>query len=164
MDEGDETFSRGFSRSLVDSRFTRHPFAFWDPPREVALAWPIESLYLLPMRASITILPILLILITSASAQLPLRGSAAAPSSCSRKSEVTGISQRNAPAAFADPSIDVTYYRLDLHLWTSSSALSGSVLMKARSLIDSLHTVVLDLMNVMLVDSVRANGMPVGFL
>ncbi len=49
---------------------------------------------------------------------------------------------------------DVTYYKLDLRLSTSPNNLSGSVTMVAKSIVDSLSSVTLDLMNSMTVDSV----------
>jgi aminopeptidase N len=53
---------------------------------------------------------------------------------------------------------DVTYYKLDLNLRTSPAGLGGSVTMIARSVINDLSFVTLDLMSTMTVDSVFVSG------
>ncbi|HAL55297.1 MAG TPA: peptidase M1 [Bacteroidetes bacterium] len=60
---------------------------------------------------------------------------------------------------------DVTYYKLDLRLSTSPSpnSLSGSVTMAARSVVDNLSSITLDLMSSMTVDSVILGTTKLGF-
>ncbi|MDH3252596.1 MAG: M1 family aminopeptidase, partial [Ignavibacteria bacterium] len=63
----------------------------------------------------------------------------------------------------SEPSIDVTYYRLDIAISTAPNYLEGSVLVMAHSYVDSLRTVTLDLMSSMTVDSVRVGSSIVPF-
>ncbi len=63
----------------------------------------------------------------------------------------------------AEPNIDVTYYKLDIAITMSPNYLSGSVVVEALSLVDSLQEVTLNLMNSMTVDSVRMGDSAVAF-
>lgn len=58
----------------------------------------------------------------------------------------------------SDLNVDVTYYKLDLAITNSPNYLRGVVTMNALSVVDSLATVTLDLMNTMTVDSVKTGG------
>jgi aminopeptidase N len=64
----------------------------------------------------------------------------------------------------SEPAIDVTYYKLDIAITTGPNYLKGSVIVEAHSRVDSLHTVTLDLMNSMTVDSVRVGSSITAFL
>ena len=62
-------------------------------------------------------------------------------------------------------AFDVTYYKLNLRLSVSPQNLGGSVTMVAKSLVDNLSFVTLDLMNSMKVDSVTVGGVRIaGFV
>lgn len=63
----------------------------------------------------------------------------------------------------SDQNIDVTYYKLDLVINVSPNYLNGSVTVQARSLIDDLQVVTLDLENSMIVDSIRMESVVVDF-
>ncbi len=54
--------------------------------------------------------------------------------------------------------IDAKYYKLDIKITTSPEYLSGMMMMKATSQQDNLGTISLDLMNTLIVDSVRVGG------
>ncbi|MCC6395673.1 MAG: peptidase M1 [Bacteroidetes bacterium] len=64
-------------------------------------------------------------------------------------------SSRNASASIGDPGIDVSYYRLDLHVDHVNGTLRGDVRVAASVVADTLHAVTLDLSASMTVDSVR---------
>ncbi len=70
---------------------------------------------------------------------------------------------RSPKSVTADDNIDVTYYRLTLKITTSPNYLKGDVLMNAKSVIDGLSTITLDLMNAMTVDSILMGGSKVQF-
>lgn len=55
----------------------------------------------------------------------------------------------------ADSRIDVTYYRLNLHITTSPNFLGGVVTLKAISKVEQLATLSLDLTNTLMVDSIK---------
>ncbi len=65
----------------------------------------------------------------------------------------------------ADPSYDVTYYRLDLKITAHPlpNYLNGSVLMKAFSRQNNLNVIHIDLVDSMIVDSVKAGGILCAF-
>jgi aminopeptidase N len=123
---------------------------------------PLFSLSFRMHRAVPTILSLLL-LSHAGLAQPTWSEPDAGQRSCSAKAQFLTAHQRNAPAAYADPSIDVTYYRLNLRMSATPSYLIGSVLVKAFCSVDSLRSLGLDLMDVMRVDSVRAGGTTVAF-
>jgi len=53
---------------------------------------------------------------------------------------------------------DVTYYKLDIRIDTAPTSISGAVAISAFSLSDTLHTVTLDLVDSMTIDSVVVDG------
>lgn len=57
-----------------------------------------------------------------------------------------------------DSSYDVSYYKLNLNVGYSPQLLSGEVTVFAKSLVNNLDSVFLDLSNVFSVDSVKLNG------
>ncbi|MGA3243272.1 MAG: M1 family aminopeptidase [Bacteroidota bacterium] len=60
---------------------------------------------------------------------------------------------------------DVTYYKLDLNLMVAPPNLIGAVTMVAKSIVNNLSTITLDLMSAMRVDSVSVGGTrPAGFV
>ncbi len=61
-----------------------------------------------------------------------------------------------------DDNFDVTYYRLNLTISSFTPVLRGSVTMTARSSIDSLTSIILDLAGIMTVDSVLMQGRSTG--
>ncbi len=72
-------------------------------------------------------------------------------SEAQRYTTLARASQRATPG---QEGFDVTYYKLDLRLSTSPNNLTGSVTMVATSIVGSLSSITLDLMNSMTVDSV----------
>ncbi len=64
----------------------------------------------------------------------------------------------------ADSRIDVTYYRLNLHITTSPNFLRGVVTLKAISKVDQLATLSLDLTNTLTVDSIKMENVNVQFV
>ena len=70
----------------------------------------------------------------------------------------------HADGAFADPDIDVTYYKLDLTVTTAPPLLRGSVIVRASCVRDSIRTVTLDLNGAMRVDSVHSGTVPLLFV
>lgn len=83
---------------------------------------------------------------------------------CADKVFIAGSDTRTSPLAYPDSTIDVTYYLLNLRVWTSPPFLSGSVVMKARCILDTISSLNLDLVNSMTVDSVTAEGLQLSFL
>ncbi|MDP2885006.1 MAG: M1 family aminopeptidase [Ignavibacteria bacterium] len=75
-----------------------------------------------------------------------------------RAERVSRLSSTQSPG---QEGFDVTYYKLDLKLLLNPNSLRGSVTMVARSLVDNLASITLDLMNAMSVDSVYAGGIRV---
>ena len=69
-----------------------------------------------------------------------------------------------ATSSTSDPSIDISYYKLNLTVATSPPRLSGIVTVKARSTIPSLVSLSLDLADTMTVDSVLSGGMSLSFV
>jgi aminopeptidase N len=65
--------------------------------------------------------------------------------------------QRNQTAVQGD--FDVTYYKLNISITTTPQYLRGSVVIAARSLVNNLSTVTLDLSPAMTVDSVVVDGL-----
>ena len=63
----------------------------------------------------------------------------------------------------SEVNIDVTYYKLDITVTTSPEYIRGHVTMTARSLVDGLGTVTLDLTDGMTIDSVDCSGTLVPF-
>ncbi|WP_026994179.1 M1 family aminopeptidase [Flectobacillus major] len=63
----------------------------------------------------------------------------------------------------ADDNIDITYYKLDIRVDYSPQQISGGVSIFAKSKINNLNRVVLDLQNVLATDSVIANGRKLAF-
>lgn len=63
-----------------------------------------------------------------------------------------------------DNNIDVTYYKLDLTVATDPNYLRGVVTVNAVCVGSSLSQVTLDLMNSMVVDSIRVESVSVGFV
>jgi aminopeptidase N len=57
-----------------------------------------------------------------------------------------------------DSNIDVTYYKLDLKITTNPNYLFGIVTVKAKSKINGLSNFYLDLVNALIVSSVKING------
>lgn len=68
------------------------------------------------------------------------------------------VSQLSSTQSPGQEGFDVTYYKLDLKLMLNPNNVRGSVTMVARSLVDNLASITLDLMNAMTVDSVYAGG------
>lgn len=66
--------------------------------------------------------------------------------------------------AVADTNINVTYYKLDLHITTSPNLLRGMVTVKAVSNTGNLSEITLDLRNNMTVDSVIMGNTSVSFV
>ncbi|MDI6767951.1 MAG: M1 family aminopeptidase [Bacteroidota bacterium] len=66
--------------------------------------------------------------------------------------------QKQTTGIQSDPSIDATYYKLDIAITTTPEYLRGMVLMKALSRQNNLSSILLDLMNTMTVDSVKVGG------
>lgn len=62
-----------------------------------------------------------------------------------------------------DSNIDVTYYKLNIKLFFDSKTLSGVVTIKAKSVVDNLSNVSLDLISIMNVQSVKMNGTSISF-
>ncbi len=83
-------------------------------------------------------------------------------SACSRKS-ISQSSRFHSSDRFPDPSIDVTYYKLDLSISVAPFYLRGRITTKALSLAESLSTVTLDLAGGMIVDSVLIQSGRVSF-
>jgi aminopeptidase N len=75
-----------------------------------------------------------------------------------RYAALAELSQRVTPG---QEGYDVTYYKLDLHIWADPPNLIGSVTMVATCTVDNLSSISLDLMNSMAVDSVFAGGLRV---
>lgn len=88
-----------------------------------------------------------------------VRNTPATETGCSRKTASSYVLRSAARAA--DPSIDVTYYKLDLNI--TSSYLRGRVTVKAWCRVDSLGSLSLDLDDAMIVDSVVTHGISVPF-
>jgi aminopeptidase N len=78
---------------------------------------------------------------------------------CSFKNRLSSMGD----VAYADPSIDVSYYALDLTISLLPPFLSGRVRVAANPLADQLRSITLDLSAPMTVDSVLMNGVPVPF-
>jgi aminopeptidase N len=70
---------------------------------------------------------------------------------------------RSISSVTAEDHIDVTYYRLNLRITASSHYIQGDVLMKAKSSVDGLSVITLDLMNALTIDSVLVGGSKVQF-
>ena len=64
----------------------------------------------------------------------------------------------------SDANIDVKYYKLDLTITASPNYLRGVVTMKATSIVASLTSITLDLMDTMTVDSVKMENARVQFV
>jgi aminopeptidase N len=62
-----------------------------------------------------------------------------------------------------DSSFDVIYYKLNLSISYSPQQLIGEVTVSAKSLMNGLNSVFLDLSNVLSVDSVRLNNLPCSY-
>lgn len=62
-----------------------------------------------------------------------------------------------------DSSFDAIYYKLNLNLSYSPQQLIGEVTVSAKSLVNNLNSVFLDLSNVLSVDSVRLNSLPCSY-
>jgi len=62
-----------------------------------------------------------------------------------------------------DSNIDVTYYKLNLHVSTSPNYLYGEVTVNAKSLLSGLSSIYLDFNNNMIVDSVSSGGTQLNF-
>ncbi len=81
------------------------------------------------------------------------------------KSELRGndklLAAMKAPAS--EPNIDVTYYKLNISVFPSTSSLQGIVTMKALSTISGLMSVTLDLYNTMTVDSAKSGNTVLSF-
>ena len=75
-----------------------------------------------------------------------------------RAERVSQVSSTQSPG---QEGFDVTYYKLDLKLLLSSAGVRGSVTMVARSLVNNLASITLDLMSSMTIDSVYAGGIRV---
>jgi aminopeptidase N len=71
------------------------------------------------------------------------------------------VSQLSSAQSPGQEGFDVTYYKLDLKLLVNPSNLRGSVTMVAKSLVNNLASITLDLMNSMTVDSVYSGGIRV---
>ena len=71
------------------------------------------------------------------------------------------VSQLSSTQSPGQEGFDVTYYKLDLRLLLNPNSLRGSVTMVARSLVNNLSSITLDLMSAMTVDSVYAGGIRV---
>jgi aminopeptidase N len=67
-------------------------------------------------------------------------------------------------ATYADNTIDVTYYELNLDITSLTGTIAGSVLVKARPVIDSLNAFILDLSDPLTVDSVVSEGFHTPFI
>jgi aminopeptidase N len=66
---------------------------------------------------------------------------------------------RSQAGVLTDMRYDVTYYKLELTVQTiPSNYLFGKITMKARSLVDNLDSISLDLRNNMLIDSLKVGG------
>jgi aminopeptidase N len=57
-----------------------------------------------------------------------------------------------------DPFYDVSYYKLNLNISYSPQLLSGEVMVSAKSLVNNLDSVFLDLSDIFSVDSIKSNG------
>jgi aminopeptidase N len=62
-----------------------------------------------------------------------------------------------------DPSFDVIYYKLNLNISYSPNYLTGEVTVSAKSVVDSLSSVFLDLSNNLSVDSVMSNDQSLSY-
>ncbi len=62
-----------------------------------------------------------------------------------------------------DSNIDVTYYKLDLRVYINPNSLSGIVTVKAKAATQNLTTFYLDLVNALIVSSVKLNGNSLNF-
>ncbi|HUN66476.1 MAG TPA: M1 family aminopeptidase [Bacteroidota bacterium] len=71
---------------------------------------------------------------------------------------------RSASGVTSDGDMDATYYRLDLKITATPSYVRGNVTMNARSRIDGLSLIALDLMSALTVDSVLVNGSQAQFM
>jgi len=60
-------------------------------------------------------------------------------------------------------SYDVSYYKLDINLSNSTAAISGTVTIKAKSVVESMSTFTIQLINQLNVSSVKINGNAVTF-
>ena len=63
----------------------------------------------------------------------------------------------------ASNNFDVIFYKLDLKIITSPQYLSGNVLMKARSVANSINSIQLDLSNSLTIDSVKVDKIKTSF-
>lgn len=72
--------------------------------------------------------------------------------------------QRSMAEVASGQNIDVTYYKLDVHVATSTPYLVGAVTMKAFSRQNGVGQITLDLMNTMTIDSVKVGGNTVSFV
>ncbi len=81
---------------------------------------------------------------------------------CSRKA-IARLNGPHSSSAFPDPHIDVTYYKLDLNVAVAPFYLRGRVTVKARSLVDSLREISLDLADAMTIDSILIETTRAGF-
>ncbi|MBI5471916.1 MAG: hypothetical protein HY961_06180 [Ignavibacteriae bacterium] len=71
------------------------------------------------------------------------------------------MNAKSKPAS--DPNIDVKYYKLNITITTAPNYLRGTVTMKAVSSVSNLSSVTLDLMNTMIVDSVKVGATRLAF-
>lgn len=81
---------------------------------------------------------------------------------CSRKA-IARSNVVHSTSRFPDSHIDVTYYKLDLNVAVAPFYLRGRVTVKARSLVDSLTGITLDLADAMTIDSILRQNAPLGF-
>lgn len=113
----------------------------------------------------------MVILLLSLSAAVQVTHGRLVPQSNSAQEEALFIGEVRTSAAFmkamqqpaTEPNIDVIYYKLDLSITTSPSYLRGVVTVMARSTVAGLTSITLDLMNALIVDSVKTGNTILSF-